>query len=30
MYFAYKTVDFYSSDKEGYANAELYTDLFFS
>jgi hypothetical protein len=27
MYLAYKAVDLYSSDKKGYADAELYTDL---
>jgi hypothetical protein len=27
MYLAYKAVDLYSSDREGYVNAELYTDL---
>jgi hypothetical protein len=27
MYFAYKTVNLYSSNKEDYANAELYTNL---
>jgi hypothetical protein len=27
MYLTYKAVDLYSSDKEGYADAKLYTDL---
>jgi hypothetical protein len=27
MYFSYKAVDLYSSDKEGYANTKLYTNL---
>jgi hypothetical protein len=27
MYLAYKAVDLYSSDRGGYADAELYTDL---
>jgi hypothetical protein len=29
MYLAYKAVNLNSSDKEGYADAELYTDLSF-
>jgi hypothetical protein len=29
IYLVYKAVDLYSSDREGYADAELYTDLFF-
>jgi hypothetical protein len=29
IYLAYKAVDLDSSDKEGYADAELYTDLSF-
>jgi hypothetical protein len=29
MYLAYKTVDLDSSNREGYADAKLYTDLFF-
>jgi hypothetical protein len=29
MYLAYKAVNLYSSDRGGYADAELYTDLSF-
>jgi hypothetical protein len=28
MYLSYKTVNLYSSNKKGYTNAKLYTDLF--